>query len=285
MGLWVLLLIPLPAFLYELRLPYEQNAPYSIRDAVRDWNQTYAAMIYPTLAFVIGSVLLFARERGTRPRKLDRVRRWAVLASYLALLLGLASVAGVTFMVLSGIDGMLNPPGSIEFRRFAWGPGRLWSERAWYASGFMGVAIMTVAGIILYDALRRAGATWTAKAFVVLGVGCLVIQLIPVVGVVAKWAWAENVDGWDPFFQAHVLAYEVVQHFHYLHGDWAPLSEYGVVEFDPSSATAGEWATYAFRFPSELIKWLLVFYVATRLTAAQVAGHLGRPTGQADVNS
>lgn len=274
-GLWVLLLVPLPVILLQAMPPYDRSAPYGFWDAFRDYYiESYVSMVYSTLAFCVGTVLLFARERGCRPRWLDTLRRWATLGPYLVLLAGLGAVAGVTLLVLTGIDAQINPPGDAAFRQFARGAGQKWSEWSFRAMQPLAAAVVVLAGVVLLDALHRAGAILLGRAMVIVGVLTITPGLVVWACYVAGLPWANEVVFWEPFFQPHTLGdaligwlYWAGRAYNYVHPydgfitTASPLRE-------PSNLTA--WAIHVTAGPLELAKWTLVLLVAARLTGAQV---------------
>jgi hypothetical protein len=63
-------------------------------------------VVYQPLIFCVGVVLLFSKERGRRPGKLDWTRRWGVVCSYVVLLLSAAEFFYVAAYVLLGVAAL-----------------------------------------------------------------------------------------------------------------------------------------------------------------------------------
>ena len=58
------------------------------------------------LLFCMGVVLLFSKERGHHRRSLESTRRWGILCSYVAFVLGAVQILFIPAMVLTGIAAM-----------------------------------------------------------------------------------------------------------------------------------------------------------------------------------
>jgi hypothetical protein len=107
-GLWLLVL--LPVINASLSFEWASYVPVpAFFDTVRTIDETLAAdrWVYQPLLFCMGVVLLFGKERGRRPSRLDWTRRWGVLCSYVVLLLTAASFLFLGALVLVGIAALL----------------------------------------------------------------------------------------------------------------------------------------------------------------------------------
>lgn len=106
-GVWVLVLVPLMAVFeasgWGARLVVP--TPFDFKGDVM-LNETYAVGTYSYLAFCIGMVLLFSKERGRRAGRLDWTRRWGVMGSYGVFLLGIPHFAFITALVAIGIGAL-----------------------------------------------------------------------------------------------------------------------------------------------------------------------------------
>jgi hypothetical protein len=106
-GAWVLVLLPLVDVLRALGWASSVPVPtvFGASSSVRTLDDTFlaSAFVYQPLAFCVGVVLLFAKERGRRAHWLDWTRRWGVLCCYVVLLLSAAGVLFLTALVGVGI--------------------------------------------------------------------------------------------------------------------------------------------------------------------------------------
>jgi hypothetical protein len=109
-GMWVLVLLPLMDVLNtfgwaaRVRVPDVLdygNTGRTLSDSLVSWPG-----VYQPLAFCIGVVLLFSKERGRRRNKLDWTRRWGVICSYVVLLLTAVPILFIGSLVLAGISAL-----------------------------------------------------------------------------------------------------------------------------------------------------------------------------------
>lgn len=109
-GLWLLVLLPvIHAFLSSEWAAYVPAwGAFDSQGAVRSIDETLAAypMVYQPLLFCMGVVLMFSKERGRRPSRLDWTRRWGVLCSYVVLLLSAVQFLFLGALVLLGIAAL-----------------------------------------------------------------------------------------------------------------------------------------------------------------------------------
>ncbi len=176
-GAWVLVLLPLmdvlQAFGWASKLPAPNVFGYG---AVRTLSDTliWGAPIwsgfpgvYELLAFCIGVVLLFSKERGRRRSRMDWTRRWGVLCSYVVLLLGAAFLISVAALVLAGITAVFHSmplqyqPGATQlFADLSAGYLRYGAQPMFVAAvvrlAFSSITIV-LACFPLFDALRSSG--------------------------------------------------------------------------------------------------------------------------------
>ena len=107
-GTWLLVFLPLMAALrafgWDSSVPvptvfhYYQGAANTLDDALVSF-----PAVYQPVFFCIGVVLLFAKERGRRPARLDWTRRWGILCTYVVFLLSAAQVLFIGALVLAGV--------------------------------------------------------------------------------------------------------------------------------------------------------------------------------------
>ena len=251
LGAWAVALIPVPALVHALAPPSVPFGPYGLRDFMEDWYaRQFVSMVWPSFLLPVGLALVFARERGTRPRRMDRVRRWGVGMAWLVLLLCVASWSGVTGLVIAGIDAMLNDGGNAAFRSWAAWWANAWSDRAWHASRFAATAAVGVAGVVLAEALRRAGAGRTRAVLIWAGGAVLAAQLVGATLQAARGYQDVPVTGWEAFLDPFVIGAVI--------GGPPPW---------PVLPAAAWWAAAGL----EWAKWGLVALVAARLAGAQVS--------------
>lgn len=111
-GAWILVFLPLKdtlnAFEWSALIP--APAIFDFRGAVKTLDETLLVGwlgVYHSLAFTIGAVLLFAKERGRRRSRLDWTRRWGVLCTYVVLLLSAAQILFIVALILAGVSALL----------------------------------------------------------------------------------------------------------------------------------------------------------------------------------
>lgn len=179
-GVWILALMPLMDLLTafewsaSIAVPNVFNYPGALR---LDETLLCSFALFESVAFCMGAVLLFARERGRRPGRLDWSRRWGVVCSYVVLLLVAANVLFISALVLSGIAAIFQsmavkyqPPVTPLFVELStmylrYGPYPK-APSGGVLIGFSSV-VMLLACIPLYDALRSASAKRLAWVLVV----------------------------------------------------------------------------------------------------------------------
>ena len=107
-GTWILVLVPLMDVLKAFGWAVPVPTLFDYMGTVRTLNDTLLGWpdVYETLAFCVGVVLLFSKERGRRPDQLDWTRRWGVLCTYVVLLLRAAEVLFIASLVLVGISAL-----------------------------------------------------------------------------------------------------------------------------------------------------------------------------------
>ena len=256
LGVWAIALIPVPGLVHTLAPPSEAYGAYGLRDFMEDWYaRQFVSMVWPSFVLPVGLALVFARERGTRPRRMDRVRKWGVGLAWLVLALDVVSWSGVTGLVIAGIDAMLNDGGNATFKSWAAWWAKSWSDRVWHASRLAATAAVGVAGVVLAEALRRAGARWMRPVLIWAGGGVVVAQLVGATWQAVAGYEDVPVTGWEAFLDPWVIEGLVTGMPNFLD---VPA---GVVW----GAIALEWA-----------KWGLVLLVAGRLAGAQGLAWRGR---------
>ncbi len=279
-GLWVLAFLPVPGLLHMATPAYDPFAPYGFWDAYRDYYvDSLLSMTAPTLLFCVGAVLLFSRERGCRPRRLDAVRRHGALLPWLVLATWIAGSAGIGLLVWAGIDQMLNPPGDAEFIGFARYYTLTWGERFYVAWQALALATVVLAGLILWDALKRSGAAGLARVVVVVGLAVVGIRAIITLFYVLGARWAEDASRGEPFLDPYMLARDLVDLLvrmtrggSYVNG----YNSYVPLEPFPPISDVGFWSVYLLRWPLEAVTWLLIVLIAVRLTAVQARAWVRR---------
>jgi hypothetical protein len=177
-GVWLLALLPLmdglQAFEWTSKLPVP--GLFEIRGAMRTLDETFVCFpgVYESLAFCIGVVLLFSKERGRRSNRLDWTRRWGVISTCVVFLLRAANTLIITALVLAGIAACFQSmplkyqpavtPSfvavSTAYLRFGPHPR---DSAALVLVASSSIAIL-LACIPLFDALRSSGPKWLAAA-------------------------------------------------------------------------------------------------------------------------
>ncbi|MDB5294658.1 MAG: hypothetical protein JWO31_641 [Phycisphaerales bacterium] len=175
-GTWVLVLLPLVAAMRasgwasEVRVPTLFDLPGSV--GILEETLAFWPDVHRPLIFCVGMVLLFSKERGRRPGRLDWTRRWGVGCSYAVLLLSAAQILYIVALVAIGIAALfLSMPGKYQpgaTRSFV-EVGAVWLRYGPHPKettvialvGFSSTAIL-LACVQLFGALRRTGPSWLA---------------------------------------------------------------------------------------------------------------------------
>lgn len=177
-GAWILVLLPLMDALNALGWTSSIPVPtvFDIRGAVRTLDQTLICWgsVYQPLAFCIGVVLLFSRERGRRRGRLDWTRRWGVICSYVVMLLSAVPVLLLGALVLVGIAAVfLSMPLKYQpgITQLFVEVSTVWLRYGPYPTNISGVVLvafssitMLLACVPLFDALRSGGRKWVAAS-------------------------------------------------------------------------------------------------------------------------
>jgi hypothetical protein len=143
--------------------------PFDSRGAVTTLADTLLCYpgIFQVLAFCVGVVLLFSKERGRRRSRLDWTRRWGIICCYVAFLLCAAGVLFIASLVSAGISALFlsmpleNQP-RITLSFVNWSTAYIWyGPQPVDAAGIVLVAsssiLILLACIPLFDALRSSG--------------------------------------------------------------------------------------------------------------------------------
>jgi predicted RNA-binding Zn-ribbon protein involved in translation (DUF1610 family) len=261
-GAWLLALLPLmgvlDAFKWSSRVPVPRIL--DLPDGYRALNNTLLSerSVYEPLAFCVGVVLLFSKERGRRRDRLDWTRRWGVLCCYVVLLLSATQVFFLAAMVLTGISASFQsmplkyqPEVTPLFIRLSTTYMR-YGPHPMSAAGVVQVAFSSIAILLaclpLFDALRSSGRKRLAAALLA------PLALFSLMHL-AQAAWYSlGISGATEFFRYGVYFWP--EAFVSRIGDrpaWRPAS---------GSVVA---------VVVELVKWCTVLGVAVWLSIAQVA--------------
>ena len=171
-GVWVLVLLPLVDVLQATGWAAAIPVPvvFDFRGTVRTLDDTFVCngWVYPPLAFCIGVVLLFSRQRGRRPNRLAWTRRWGVLCTYATFVLAAAPMLFISALVLIGIGSLflsmpsMDQPGltpwfvGVGSAYLRYGPQPHAAAAGVVQAAFSSVAVL-LACVPLYDALRSSG--------------------------------------------------------------------------------------------------------------------------------
>ena len=167
-GVWILAIMPFMDVLRHFDWISSVPVPSFFHHTPLTLDQTFLGemRVDQPLLFCMGVVLLFAKERGRHPRRLEWTRRWGIICSYVTLLLSAAQVLVVPMMVWTGIAALFlsmplkYQPGATRFF-VELGPAYLrhvWPKPISYVVivAFSSVAIL-FACVPLFDALRSSG--------------------------------------------------------------------------------------------------------------------------------
>ena len=179
-GAWILTLVPLVEVLQLFELTTVPIVPvfYEPQVSLETLRETLFVRMFPYLAFCIGVVLFFSKERFRQPSRLDWTRRWGVLGSYGVLLLGIPTFAFIGSLVMLGIGAMFQsiplayqPAATPLFVRLGTGYvyyGPIDSDLLYVALTLCSAATVLLACVPLYDALRCGGPRWLARMILAL---------------------------------------------------------------------------------------------------------------------
>jgi hypothetical protein len=170
-GAWLLVLLPLLDVLkvsgWASTIPVP--TPFTSHGAVRTLDDTLLCYpgVYQPLAFCVGLVLLFSKERNRRRARLDWTRRWGVLCCYVVFLLCAAGVLFIAALVSVGIGALFlsmplenQPRFTVSWAHWSWAAVR-YGPQPFDAAGVVLVAVSSIAIFLacipLFDALRSSG--------------------------------------------------------------------------------------------------------------------------------
>jgi hypothetical protein len=235
--------VPVPTF-------FSVQGPQSL-------GNSFVPMVYEPLAFCIGVVLLFSRERHRQAGPLDWSRRWGVITSYLVMLLGIVQVAFITSLVMVGIGALF------QSMPRAYQP-RLTSLFVEAGAGYIhyglqpsGLSLAALAGLSstaillacvpLFNALRSCGSqVWAA----------ILLGLLALAAITQGGSAGMYMLGLLPRARAEEWLHE--------------RSFY----FAPTLLVAGladlGWSSFSRAFLVEVVKWLTCLVIATWLCIAQL---------------
>jgi hypothetical protein len=260
-GVWVLVCLPLVDVLkfagWADRVPVP--SVFGFPDAFDTLKNSYlgSMRVDQPLLFCIGVVLLFAKERGRLPGRLDWTRRWGVLCSYVVALLSAVSFLFITALVAVGIGACFmsmprrNQPAitpwlidlSAGYLRHVRQPDR--ADAALIA--FSSAAIL-LACAPLYDALRSTGRRRSAQA---------ILAPLALFALLNLWQAArywlrlggvslQDVSAYSWYFQPSLLP-----------------------TYAGRLRDLNAWVTLPPPFFAEAIKWCILLAIALWLTAAR----------------
>jgi hypothetical protein len=280
-GTWILVLVPLmdalKAFGWasSVRVPNVFGFPGTVRTLDESFLCTMG--VYPPLVFCIGVVLLFSKERGRRPGKLDWTRRWGVACSYVALLLSAAQVLFIGALVLAGVAALLQsmplkyqPAVTRLFVEVSTGYLRYGPQPS-DSSGVVLVAFSSIAILLacvpLYDALRSSGGPGPKRLAAILLAPLALFALMYVAHVGQYCLGIAGVTSTDLF-----------RHRIYF---WPELLAADLAGRPPAAAGWSVSGSVS-AFVVEATKWCIVLAIAVWLTIARlVAWWQGKKTSAA----
>lgn len=265
-GLWLLVSLPWVSALLQSHWADQIYVPTFFHvQARQSLSNTFLPMLHPYLPFCIGIVLLFSKERNRRAARLDVMRRWGVIGSYLILVLGIPPVAFITSLVISGIGALLQSLPRVQqpattglfvnvgtgYLFYGVHPSRLSDFALVVASN----AIVLLACLPLYNAMRSSGSkAWAIALLTPLALVAAMQAASPILfaldlsGLTPRWIYCV------PFFFDLASIIEI-------------FSSVGRPDLG--------WS-----FALESAKWLACLAIATWLSVAQVAAIVSRGKSQ-----
>ena len=268
-GLWTLALLPLMDVLRATGWAAVVPVPavFHRYGMIRTLDDTLvgSGWVYTPAVFCVGVVLLFARERGRQPARLDWTRRWGVICAYVTFLIAASGTLFITALVCVGIGALFlsmpsryQPPAAHWFvdagvAYLRYGPQPM--QAAAVVQDAASAAAVLLACVPVFNAVRSAGPKWLAATLVAPLALFSVAQLAQIAGYYAHVPGATlnplSSDG--VYFCPSLLAKDVG----------------GVLV---AGLPFGSVSTAAF---AELAKWGIVAGTAVGLT---IARRLGRAT-------
>lgn len=264
-GAWVLVLLPLidalrsSGWASSVPVPNVFDTP-SMVNTLDDTLFCYPD-VYQPLAFCIGVVLLFSKERGRRRGRLDWTRRWGVLCCYVVLLLSTARFLSVTALVMVGIGALFlgmrsQYPPAVTQTMVDWGAAYIrYGPQPGTAAGVVLVASSSIAILLacipLFDALRSSG----SKRFAAIVLAPLALFALIYLARAGRYFTA---FGFAP--TADLLPYGLYFRPELLVGR------------SPTRLTGQPpWGSEPGAFVVEAVKWCIIVAIAVWLSVAQLA--------------
>ena len=262
-GVWILVLMPLIAALQASGLAADIPAPVFIYPATPmalDETLLCDRNIYPMVLFCVGIALLFSRERGRQPSRLDWTRRCGVLCSYVAALLTAVPLLFLIALVLIGISAVFvsmplkyQPPVTRLFSAIS-STYVLYGPQPGMISNAATVVISAITILLackpLFDALRSvASRRWALILLTPLA--CFSLDQIAkggLYGIGLSNFNAADVGTYRTFFRSDMLVRDVTTLL--------------VLPRNPQNLLDFSFA--------ELAKWCIVFAIAVLLSVAQI---------------
>jgi hypothetical protein len=271
-GTWILVLVPLMSALqiagWTARVPIPTIFDYRGTLTLED---TFAASptVYQPVAFCVGVVLLFSKERGRRRDRLDWTRHLGVVCTYATALL---SAAGVLFIAALGLAGIAAVFLSLPLANQPSVTQLLVNVSSWYlrhgaqprhAAGVVQVAFSSItillASVPLFEALRSTGPKWAAATLP----GALALFAVMHLSQTVRYCLGFLTAG----------ASDV---FHYWLYFWPD-----VLVISIENLTSGAYVSEPGAFVMEATKWSIVLAIAVWLSIAQIAAWRGKTRGSA----
>src|SRR3954454_2298990 len=284
-GAWVLVLLPLVDVLkasgWASSIPvpavFDTRGPRTLDDTLFSHPG-----VYQPLAFCVGLVLLFSKERGRRSGRLDWTRRWGVICSYIVLLLCAAGILFVTGLVTVGVSALFlsmplaNQP-RITLSLANWSSAYIWyGPQPADAAGIVLTAsssiVILLACVPLFDALRSSGPKRLAPVLLAPLALFSLFHLAQIgrhylgVGYVAP----SDVFQYGIYFRPVLLVPPIAAF------PFGPLAQ-NVLIFGGTVSASGPGGFFV-----EAVKWGVVLAVAVWLTIAQLAARRQRRQASRD---
>jgi hypothetical protein len=264
-GMWLLALLPFMEAVRESGWASELPVPalFETRGASRMLIDAFVCLpgVYQPLVLCVGVVLLFSKERGRRPSRLDWTRRWGVVSTYAVFLLSAAQILFLTALVTAGIAALClsmplkyQPAATRSFVAVSTAyllhgphPG---DSSALALVAFSSIAIL-LACIPLFDALRSSGPKWVAAILLAPLAVFALTYLAQVAGYAVGFSRTTSDDVFS--FEVYFRPQLPIRH----------IAGRGVYWFTRAPAPHD--------FAIEAAKWCIVLAIAIWLTIAQLA--------------
>lgn len=220
-GVWVLVFLPLldvlraTGWAADVPIPSLVGLPGHVSTLSECF--LYNLFVYQPILLCIGLVLLFSKERGRQPARLDWTRRWGILLNYIMALLYAVPILFISSLVGVGISAIflsMPPKYQPAFAPFLlnvttgflrYGP---YPKDACYfvVIAFSSIAVL-LACVPLFNALRSTGSKYLAALLLSPLALFALVNLAQIAAFYLAWSkrTADQIAAYEYYFQPDLL--------------------------------------------------------------------------------